>query len=99
MPVVEGVRSKETVENVAAYHTLSTEVGKIATEADVGCLVLSHFVPPACDRQALLDEVARDFQGPLIVGEDLMTLDSTAGSLTYNGMVMALGLGAVRTDP
>lgn len=91
MPVVEGVRSKETVENVAAYHTLSSEVGKIATEADVGCLVLTHFVPPACDRQALLEEVARDYQGPLVIGEDLMTLDSAAGSLTYNGMVMALG--------
>ncbi len=93
MPVVEGVRSKETVENVAAYHTLSGEVGKIAGEAAVGCLVLTHFVPPSCDRAALLEEVARDFDGPLILGEDLMTLDTANGSLSYEGMVMAWGSG------
>ena len=49
LPVVEGVRSAETVANVAAYHTLSGEVGKIAAEAGVGALALTHFVPPACD--------------------------------------------------
>jgi ribonuclease Z len=76
MPVVEGVRSAETVANVGAYHTQSHEVGKLAAEAGVGCLVLTHFVPPACDRAALLAEVAADFAGPLVIGEDLMTLDN-----------------------
>jgi ribonuclease Z len=68
LPVIEGVRSAETVANVAAYHTLSGEVGKIAAEAGVGALALTHFVPPACDRQALLAEVAANFPGPVILG-------------------------------
>ena len=37
MPLVAGVRSAETVANVASYHTLSSEVGKVAAEAGVGC--------------------------------------------------------------
>jgi ribonuclease Z len=38
LPVVTGIRSAETVERAASYHTLSSEVGKIADEADVGAL-------------------------------------------------------------
>ena len=34
LPVLPGRRSAETVANVAGYHTLSDEVGKIATEAE-----------------------------------------------------------------
>lgn len=93
MPVVPGVRSAETVANVAGYHTLSSEVGKIAAEAEVACLALTHFVPPACNRQALLDEVAADFTGPLVLGEDLMRIDISRGSVSHAGAV--LGLGAI----
>jgi len=91
MPVVEGVRSAETVANVAGYHTLSDQVGKIAAAAGVGCLVLTHFVPPGCDRQALLDEVAADFQGPVVIGEDLMTVDVARRHVRLPGGVLALG--------
>lgn len=91
IPVVEGVRSKATVDNVAGYHTLSSEVGKIADEAGVGALVLTHFVPPACDRQALLAEVTADFAGPVVVGEDLMRFDVEARTVTWNNSVLALG--------
>jgi len=88
MPVVEGVRSAETVANVGAYHTQSGEVGKLAAEAGVGALVLTHFVPPACDRRALVAEVAADFAGPLVIGEDLMTLDAAAGTLTHGNLAL-----------
>ena len=91
MPVVEGVRSAETVANVAGYHTLSSEVGKIAAEAEVACLALSHFAPPACDRKALLEEVAADFHGPVILGEDLMRIDLARGSLTHRNAHFGLG--------
>jgi len=91
MPVIPGRRSAETVANVAAYHTLSSEVGKIASEAGVRCLVLTHFVPPDCDRDVLLAEVTADFAGPVIVGEDLMTIDPQRRTVAYNGAVMALG--------
>ncbi|MDH3230612.1 MAG: MBL fold metallo-hydrolase [Alphaproteobacteria bacterium] len=75
MPVIEGVRTAETVENVAAYHTLSSDVGKVAARAGAKWLALTHFVPPDCDTQALLEEIQRDFTGPVTIGEDLMTLD------------------------
>ena len=91
LPVVEGVRTRETVDNVAGYHTLSSEVGKIAAEAGVRCLALTHFVPPACDRQALLAEVATDFPGPVVIGEDLMTFDLARRTVAWGGAVMALG--------
>lgn len=92
MPVIAGVRSAETVENVGAYHTLSTEVGKLAARAQVRCLALTHFVPPACDREALLAEVRQDFAGPVVVGEDLMRFDLAAGTLTYGQVHLTLSL-------
>ena len=94
MPLVPGVRTPETLENVAGYHTLSDQVGKIAAEAGVGCLVLTHFVPPACDRQALLDEVAADFAGPIVLGEDLMTIDVARRQVSLGAARLALGGGA-----
>lgn len=91
MPAVPGVRSAETVANVASYHTLSEQVGKIAATAGVGCLALTHFVPPGCDRQALLDEVAADFTGPVILGEDLMTIDVETRQVSLAGARLSLG--------
>ena len=89
MPIIEGLRTAETVANVAAYHTLSSEVGKIAAEAGVGALMLTHFIPPACDRDALLAEVAGDFAGPVILGEDLMVFDVGKGVLIHHGARLA----------
>ena len=93
MPVVEGVRSAETVANVAGYHTASHEVGKLAAEDGVKALMLTHIVPPACDRAALLDEVAADYAGPLMLGEDLMHYDVARGRLTCGQAHLALGHG------
>jgi ribonuclease Z len=93
LPVVAGLRSAETVAKVAAYHTLSDQVGKVAAEAGVGALVLTHFVPPGCDRAALLAEVAADFAGPVVIGEDLMTLDPGRRSVAHAGAILALGRG------
>ena len=75
MPVIEGLRTAETVENVSSYHTLSTDVGKVAAKAGAKWLALTHFVPPDCDTKALLEEVAADFPGKITMCEDLMTLD------------------------
>ncbi len=91
MPVIEGVRTAEGLANVASYHTLSDQVGKIAAEAGVGCLVLTHFVPPCCDRQALLDEVVADFAGPILIGEDLMTVDAASRQVVAGAAHLALG--------
>ncbi len=89
MPVTAGLRTQKTVENVASYHTLDSVVGKVATEAEVRCLMLTHFAPPMFDREKLLSTVTRDFKGPVLIGEDLMTLDLERNSLSWKKMQIA----------
>jgi ribonuclease BN (tRNA processing enzyme) len=64
-------------EHLLASHTSTEDVGRLATEAGVKTLVLSHFVPGG--HPFLADEVWRDavrpyFPGTLVVGRDLMEL-------------------------
>ena len=91
MKPVEGVRTAEGIQAVASYHTLSNEVGGIAAAAGVRCLVLNHFVPTRFDRAALLAEVRRDWPGPLVIGEDLMTVDAETLAVSWRGAVLGLG--------
>jgi ribonuclease Z len=86
-------RTPEGLANVAAYHTLSDEVGKIAADAGVRCLLLNHFVPVRFDKEALLAEVARDFAGPVLIGEDLMSVDLATGAIGYAGAMLRFGAG------
>ncbi len=90
MPVVDGVRTAEGRDAVASYHTASTEVGRVAAEADVGCLILNHFVPTRFDRAALVAEVRADWAGPLLIGEDLMSYDLATRVVTAGGATIAL---------
>ena len=83
-------RTTESMRNVAAYHTLVDEVGKVAAQANVKCLVLNHFVPTQFDRREVLARVRTDYSGPIVVGEDLMGLDLTTGALTYQDAVIGL---------
>jgi ribonuclease Z len=81
MQPIEGRRTAETIEAVASYHTLSSDVGKVAAKAGAKWLALTHFVPPDCDTEALHREVAADFSGKVTMGEDLMTLDVASGEV------------------
>jgi len=90
MKIIPGVRTKEGTDAVASYHTLSTEVGKVATHANVKCLVLNHFVPTQFDRSALLADVRADYNGPIVIGEDLMGIDLSKGALTYQQAMIGL---------
>ncbi len=83
-------RTAESMRNVAAYHTLADEVGKVAAQAEVKCLVLNHFVPTQFDRHEVLKRVRADYNGPIVVGEDLMGLDLDTGALTYQDAVIGL---------
>jgi len=63
--------------HLMAAHTTTQHVGRIATEAGVKTLVLSHFVPggtPAIPDQTWFDAVKPYFSGRLIVGRDLMEI-------------------------
>ncbi|MGH6903831.1 MAG: MBL fold metallo-hydrolase, partial [Geminicoccaceae bacterium] len=86
-----GGRSDAGLENVAAYHTLSSEVGKVAMRAGARLLVLNHLVPVELDRAALLREVAADFAGPVVIGEDLLTIDVPRRTIGFDTLRLALG--------
>ena len=63
--------------HLKASHTLTDEVGRIATQAGVKTLVLSHLVPaddPSVTEQVWTDAVRTTWKGDLIVGRDLMEI-------------------------
>jgi ribonuclease Z len=86
-----GGRTNPGLDNVAAYHTLSSEVGKVARTARARLLALNHFVPVELDRDALLRQVTADFVGPVVIGEDLLTIDVKRRAVGFGGLRLALG--------
>jgi ribonuclease BN (tRNA processing enzyme) len=69
--------AKTLREHLLASHTTTEQVGRIATEAGVKTLVLSHFVPggyPFLKDEVWFDAVRPYFNGNLIVGRDLLEL-------------------------
>ena len=56
-------------------------------------LLLNHFVPVDFDRTALLAEVRADYAGPVIVGEDLLTIDLPRRAVSYKSLAPGLGSG------
>ncbi|MAT81432.1 MAG: MBL fold metallo-hydrolase [Phycisphaerae bacterium] len=75
MVPAEGIRTQETIDQVASYHATADQVGRIAAEAEAKSLFLTHFVPPRFDEATLLEMVQADYDGPVICGEDLMLID------------------------
>jgi len=58
-------------------HTVSEDVGRIAAQAGVKTLVLSHFVPgddPSITDDQWAQDVRKHFKGQIIVGKDLMEI-------------------------
>ena len=68
------MRSKRTLHNVKAYHTLSTIVGKVARITRCKKLVLTHFVPTQFNEKKLIDIVTKDFGKKPIIGKDLLKI-------------------------
>ena len=91
MPI-RGTRTQEGLANVAAYNTASTDVGKVATQARAGCLVLTHIVPPDADRSNLLAQARAEYAGPVIVGEDLMAIDVITGTVQWGDVNFSLAV-------
>lgn len=64
-------------EHLLASHSTAQQVGRVATEAKVKKLVLSHFVPggyPYLEDSVWLNAVRPYFDGEIIVGSDLMEI-------------------------
>ena len=68
------MRTKKTLHNVKAYHTLSTIVGKVAKIMRCKKLVLTHFVPTQFNEKKLIDVVTKDFGKKPIIGKDLLKI-------------------------
>jgi ribonuclease BN (tRNA processing enzyme) len=66
--------TKETVENIADYHTFPKEVGEVAKEALVEKLILTHFVPPVFDEKKLKADVEEVYKGDIVIGKDLLSI-------------------------
>jgi ribonuclease BN (tRNA processing enzyme) len=63
--------------HLKASHTLAEDVGRIATDAGVTKLVLSHFVPADASgvtEQTWADAVRPTYKGDLVVSHDLMEI-------------------------
>ena len=82
LPALEQVigaepNAKSLREHLLASHTTTEQVGRIATEAGVKTLVLTHFVPggaPVIKDEVWFDAVRPYFSGNLIVGRDLLEI-------------------------
>ena len=64
-------------EHIIASHTVPEDVGKIAAQAGVKTVVLSHFVPgddPSITDEQWAEGVRKYFSGRIIVGKDLMEI-------------------------
>lgn len=64
-------------EHIIASHTTVEDVGKLAAEANVGTLVLSHLVPaddPLVTEETFRAEAAKHFSGEIVVAQDLMEI-------------------------
>ena len=82
LPSLEALIATETNaktlrEHLLASHSTTEQVGRIATEAGVKTLVLSHFVPggyPFLKDEVWYDAVRPYYSGNLVVGRDLLEL-------------------------
>ncbi|MYE36590.1 MAG: MBL fold metallo-hydrolase [Rhodobacteraceae bacterium] len=66
------------LEHITNGHTRCEDVGRIATEAEVGHLVLNHFTPTDEKKVRQIDfyhEVRKTWAGKLSVGADLMRIE------------------------
>jgi ribonuclease BN (tRNA processing enzyme) len=64
-------------QSIMSHHTTAEDAGRVAKEAGVKMLVLSHLVPPddpAITDQMWIDAARVHFRGPIVVGKDLMEI-------------------------
>jgi ribonuclease BN (tRNA processing enzyme) len=76
--LIKNVRNAPDLKrSILSHHTSAEDVGRVAAEAGVGLLVLSHLIPaedPEVTEAMWLDAVARHFKGKVLVGADLAVI-------------------------
>lgn len=79
-PAIGGILAEHAGSRIREHlldsHTLSHQVGDVASRAGVQTLVLSHFVPSddSVDDATWRREAARGFSGQIVVGRDLLDI-------------------------
>jgi ribonuclease BN (tRNA processing enzyme) len=64
-------------EHILASHTSTEDAGRIAAEAGVGTLVLSHLIPgadPSITDAQWAEGARKHFKGRVVVGRDLLEI-------------------------
>ena len=56
---------------IAGHHATTEEIGRTATDAGVGMVILSHLTPPNAPEEIAVEEVSRYYKGKVIPGRDL----------------------------
>ena len=74
----DGPQTPAVVRHILASHTDVVDVGRVAADAKVRTLVLSHFVPTEGPGAPTDDEwiagARRHFKGRVVVGRDLLEI-------------------------
>jgi ribonuclease BN (tRNA processing enzyme) len=63
--------------SILSHHTTAEDAGRVAREAGVKMLVLSHLVPaddPEISEQMWIDSARKHFDGEIVVGKDLLEI-------------------------
>ena len=63
--------------SILSHHTSAADAGRVAAEAHVKCLVLSHLVPAEDEEvteRMWVEAASAHFNGPIIVGRDLLEI-------------------------
>lgn len=71
------VDTPEVAARLMRYHTSAEEAGEIAANAGVKTLVLTHLIPAGA-ADTFRERAAKTFKGKIVVGEDLVRVDSSA---------------------
>ena len=61
------------IRDLASYHTQPDQLGRVAREAQARALVVTHLMPGSVPDE-LREAIARDYEGPTTIGEDLQRL-------------------------
>jgi ribonuclease Z len=62
---------EDKIRDLASYHTQPDQLGRVAKEAKAGALVVTHLMPGSVPDE-LREAAARDYAGPITIGEDLL---------------------------
>jgi ribonuclease BN (tRNA processing enzyme) len=74
-PLFDDERGARLRDRLSEHHTSPEQAGRIARDADVGTLVLTHLLP-GVDPAEIKARAREEFEGRVIVGEDLLEFEA-----------------------